>query len=95
MHRLRTSSRRDSAWHERVLIPLGERLALLLAWFVVRILWGYTSSYFFWADSLAAYREASIRWPILAWYMVANVSLNLLNTVWFYKIVKGAVKALT
>jgi len=70
-------------------------LALLLAWFVVRILWGYTSSFFFWLDTLAAYREASIRTPVMAWYMVANVSLNLLNTVWFFKIVKGAVKALS
>jgi hypothetical protein len=31
----------------------------------------------------------------MAWYIVANVSLNLLNTVWFFKIVKGAVKALS
>ena len=31
MHHLRTSSRRDNARHERVLIPLAERLALVLA----------------------------------------------------------------
>ena len=63
-------------------------------WFVVRIVWGYSSSYLFWADTVGAYTRGLLPIPILLWYTVANLSLNYLNTMWFFKIVKGAVKAL-
>lgn len=69
-------------------------LALLIAWFLVRIVWGYSSSYLFWVDTISAYQKALLPLPLVLWYTMANVGLNFLNTMWFCKIVKGAIKAL-
>ena len=80
-----------------ILAMVIERLAdmrVRCQWFVVRIVWGYLSSYLFWADTISAYTRGLLPIPILLWYTVANISLNCLNTMWFFKIVKGAVKAL-
>jgi hypothetical protein len=63
-------------------------------WFVVRIVWGYSSSYLFWVDTISAYHEALLPVPLVLWYTMANIGLNFLNTMWFCKIVKGAIKAL-
>ena len=60
----------------------------------MRIVWGYSSSYLFWVDTVGAFRQGLLPLPILLWYTVANLALNFLNTMWFYKIVKGAIKAL-
>jgi len=70
-------------------------VSLLLVWFAVRIVWGYSSSYLFWRDTLAALGTGVLPVPIVLWYTLANIALNFLNTVWFAKILKGAIKALT
>lgn len=68
-------------------------LAMLFAWFVVRIVWGYWSSFSFWIDTVHAYRAAMLPVPIVLWYALANVCLNAMNTVWFIKILRAALKA--
>jgi hypothetical protein len=37
-------------------------------------------------DTLDAHSKGEVAAPIVAWYMLANVSLNTLNTLWFSKV---------
>jgi len=68
-------------------------LCLLCAWFFVRIVFGFSSSYFFWQDTAEAYNNETVAVPIMGWYCFSNISLNCLNVMWFIQIVKGALRA--
>eukprot|EP00287_Rhodomonas_sp_CCMP768_P010127 CAMPEP_0196735734 /NCGR_PEP_ID=MMETSP1091-20130531/14055_1 /TAXON_ID=302021 /ORGANISM="Rhodomonas sp., Strain CCMP768" /LENGTH=305 /DNA_ID=CAMNT_0042079395 /DNA_START=49 /DNA_END=967 /DNA_ORIENTATION=- len=70
-------------------------LCLLIAWFLVRIVFGFSSSYFFWTDTVEAYRRSTVAVPIMGWYCFSNISLNCLNVMWFLQIVRGALKAVS
>jgi hypothetical protein len=37
-------------------------------------------------DTLDAHSKGEVAAPIVAWYMLANLSLNTLNTLWFSKV---------
>ena len=39
-------------------------------WFVVRIVWGYWSSYSFWVNTVHAYQAALLPVPIVLWLMM-------------------------
>uniref|UniRef100_A0A7S4UZF6 TLC domain-containing protein n=1 Tax=Guillardia theta TaxID=55529 RepID=A0A7S4UZF6_GUITH len=69
-------------------------LALLLSWIFVRLVFGYTYSYFFWMDTLDAHSKKNLDFFIILWYTTANIGLNFLNTIWFFKILRGALRAL-
>jgi hypothetical protein len=60
----------------------------------VRIVFGYSASYYFWRDTAEAFENRSIPIFIIGWYTFANVGLNFLNTMWFFKIAQGVYKAL-
>jgi len=64
-------------------------LLLIMAWLGVRIVFGLSQSYVFWQDAFSP-ASANVPTPIFAWYAFSNISLNLLNIFWFYKIMKSA-----
>mmetsp|Transcript_16156 Transcript_16156/g.39358 ORF Transcript_16156/g.39358 Transcript_16156/m.39358 type:complete len:254 (-) Transcript_16156:403-1164(-) len=68
-------------------VYLYNGLALMVAWFVVRILFGLTMSAFFWRDTIN--NSSDIPKPIMLWYTFSNFCLNGLNIFWFSKILKG------
>uniref|UniRef100_A0A6U4XZR0 TLC domain-containing protein n=2 Tax=Hemiselmis andersenii TaxID=464988 RepID=A0A6U4XZR0_HEMAN len=64
-------------------------ISLILTWLSVRVIFGLSQSWVFWQD---AFSPASAKVPaaIFAWYAFSNISLNLLNIFWFFKIMKSA-----
>mmetsp|Transcript_25750 Transcript_25750/g.61173 ORF Transcript_25750/g.61173 Transcript_25750/m.61173 type:complete len:272 (+) Transcript_25750:61-876(+) len=68
-------------------------LLLFVAWFAVRIVFGYGASYYFFSDTLEAFGNKALPNFIVGWYTFANIGLNLLNTMWFFKIFQGVYKA--
>ncbi len=70
-------------------------LFLLIAWFLVRIVFGFSSSFFFWMDTVEAYQNNTVAVPIMAYYCFSNISLNFLNVMWFLQIVRGALRAVS
>jgi hypothetical protein len=76
-----------SALHTFAGVMLG------VTFFLSRLVWGVWKSVEFWV-SIGSWYSADISWGILITLLVGNVSLTLLNVVWFHKIVKSIMKRL-
>lgn len=74
-------------------------ITMIITFFGCRILWGFYSSHELFQDARAElaqpFSQPGIIPPyVLYLYMVANVSLNMLNSWWFYLMLRGAAQAI-
>ncbi len=69
--------------------------AAQLSFFLSRNVWGVYVSYVFWqagAQELASPRPGGFHPTMIHAFRAANAALNGLNVLWFYKMVKKALK---
>jgi len=67
-------------------------VAFFFVFFCCRILWGYTQSYDFWVTMLS--NPGALPTVQLVTYLVLNLGLNSLNTLWFSRMVKILMRGL-